>query len=68
MTREIYMKPISVSIPDAVKLTGLGRSTIYEAMKSGQLPRRKLGSRSLILVSDLEAFVAALPVAAKDRA
>jgi hypothetical protein len=52
--------PISVTIPDAVKLTGIPRSSLYQAMKKG-LPARKSGRRTLFLVADLEAYLASLP-------
>lgn len=51
---------IAVSIPEAVRATGLSRSRIYEALKSG-LPARKAGRRTLIMVADLETFMANLP-------
>ena len=52
--------PLAVTIPDAVKATGLSRTSIYEAMKQG-LPARKAGRRTLIMVADLEAYLASLP-------
>jgi excisionase family DNA binding protein len=55
------MNKISYSIPEAVRITSLGRSTIYEAMKNGQLKARKCGKRTVILECDLSAFLKALP-------
>ena len=52
--------PIAVTIPDAVKATGLSRSRLYEALKRG-LPARKAGRRTLLMVADLEAYLADLP-------
>ena len=52
--------PIAVTIPDAVKLSGCSRTALYEAMKKG-LPARKAGRRTLIMMADLEAFLASLP-------
>lgn len=51
---------IAVSIPEAVKATGLSRSRLYEALKN-ELPARKAGRRTLILYADLEAFMENLP-------
>lgn len=53
--------PIAVTIPDAVKATGISRSSLYEAMKRGDLTARKAGRRTLIRVSDLEDYLASLP-------
>ena len=55
------MTLISLSILDAARATGLGRSTISAAVASGSLPARKLGARVLITEEALRAFVAALP-------
>lgn len=55
------MQTIAVSIPDAVKATGLSRSAIYEALRRGDLTARKAGRRTLIACSDLQAFLDALP-------
>jgi excisionase family DNA binding protein len=53
--------PIAVTIPDAVKATGMSRSALYEALKRGDLTARKAGRRTLISFSDLEAYLASLP-------
>lgn len=53
--------PIAVTIPDAVKATGMSRSALYEAMKRGDLIARKAGRRTLISFADLEAYLASLP-------
>lgn len=53
--------PIAVTIPDAVKATGISRSALYEAMKRGDLIARKAGRRTLISFADLEAYIASLP-------
>ncbi|CAN5126356.1 hypothetical protein BH11PSE5_BH11PSE5_18330 [soil metagenome] len=53
--------PIAVTIPDAVKATGMSRTSIYEALKRGDLSARKAGRRTLISFADLEAYLANLP-------
>lgn len=55
------MEPIALQIPDAVKVSGLGRSSIYKAIQEGKLPTRKAGKRTLILADDLRKFIDALP-------
>lgn len=54
------MVPLALTIPEAVRASGLPRSSLYEAMKRG-LPARKSGRRTLILVADLQAYLASLP-------
>lgn len=52
---------LAYSINDIVKITGLGRTTIYKAIKAGSLQSRKLGMRTLVLSSDLDKFLHSLP-------
>lgn len=52
------LEPISVRIPEAVRLTGLSRSRLYELMKSGDIEFAKVGSSTLILVDSLRRFIA----------
>jgi excisionase family DNA binding protein len=44
-------------------VSGLGRSTVYELIKSGSLVARKAGKRTLILAEDGERFLRSLPAA-----
>lgn len=53
--------PIAVTIPEAVRLSGTSRTSIYEALKRGDLSARKAGRRTLISFSDLETYLASLP-------
>ncbi|MFZ1775192.1 MAG: helix-turn-helix domain-containing protein [Rhizobiaceae bacterium] len=53
--------PITVTIPDAVKATGMSRTAIYGALKRGDLTARKAKRRTLIAFADLEAYIANLP-------
>ncbi|HEV2898014.1 MAG TPA: helix-turn-helix domain-containing protein [Pseudaminobacter sp.] len=57
------MTKIAVTIPEAVEITGIGRSSLYALFKAGSLTRRKSGKRSLILVEELERYMKSLPVA-----
>ena len=67
MTAKPALEPISVKIPEAVRLTGLSRSRIYELMKSGDIEFAKVGSSTLILVESLRAFVGAHRSSSPDR-
>lgn len=49
--------PISLRIPEAVRLTGLSRSRIYELIKSGEIDYAKVGNSTLILMDSLRAFI-----------
>ena len=54
-------EPIAVAISEAVRLCGIGRSSIYEAIRRGDLPIRKAGRRTLLLMEDLRRWLAGLP-------
>lgn len=41
-------EPISVRVSTAVKLTGIGRSTLYELIKSGEIETVKIGRSTFI--------------------
>jgi excisionase family DNA binding protein len=53
--------PITLTIPDAVKASGISRSALYLALNRKELPARKAGRRTLIALADLEAYLAGLP-------
>jgi excisionase family DNA binding protein len=42
------VEPISVRISTAVRLTGIGRSTLYELIASGQIETVKIGRSTFI--------------------
>ena len=50
------MDPILVSIPDAGKALGIGRSKIYELLNSGDLQTVTIGRRRLVCVESVKAF------------
>lgn len=51
------IEPISIKIIEAVRLTGISRSRIYELMRSGDIEFVKVGSSTLILVESLREFI-----------
>ena len=54
------IKTLTVTIPQTCELTGLGRSTIYRLFENGKLQRLKAGTRTLIKMDDLEAYIESL--------
>lgn len=55
---------LAATIDKSTEITGLSRSAIYRAARQGRLTIRKNGTRSLILVSELQAFLESLPASA----
>ena len=56
---------IAHSIDGACEAAGVGRTSIYEAIRAGALKARKLGRRTIILDEDLRAWLASLPLASE---
>jgi excisionase family DNA binding protein len=52
---------LALSIGEACARSGIGRTTIYEMINTGQLLARKRGRRTLILADDLRRCLEALP-------
>ena len=52
---------IAYSINETARRASVGRDAIYAAIKKGDLRAVKLGKRSLVLDSDLRAYLASLP-------
>ncbi len=55
------LSPFAVSIDDACKLAGVGRSLIYKSIAAGNLQTRKAGRRTLIEVAALQSWLSSLP-------
>jgi excisionase family DNA binding protein len=53
--------PIALTIPDAVRASGMSRTALYDALKRGDITAKKAGRRTLINFADLAAYLATLP-------
>jgi excisionase family DNA binding protein len=52
---------LAYSIAEACTRSGIGRTAIYDMIKTGQLTARKRGRRTLILADDLRRCLQSLP-------
>lgn len=57
------VQSVLLSVGEAARFLGIGRSTVYGLLSDGDLTGVKIGSRTLIRRSDAEALVERLPVA-----
>jgi excisionase family DNA binding protein len=55
------LEAIGLSILEAARTAGIGRSSVYEAIASGALKAQKMGRRTIILDTDLRAWLSSLP-------
>lgn len=53
--------PVTVTVPEAIRLSGLSRSGLYRLAASGDLALVKSGSRSLVRMDSLRAYLTKLP-------
>lgn len=53
---------LAVSVDEAARRADSCRDKIYGAINAGKLRARKDGRRTIVLVSDLEAYLKELPV------
>jgi len=51
-------RAITVTIPQACELTGLGRSTIYLLIDDGELERIKVRERALVTMDSIKRLLA----------
>ncbi|MBF9150386.1 helix-turn-helix domain-containing protein [Novosphingobium jiangmenense] len=51
-------EPLAVRIPDAVRMTGIGRSKLYQLIASGELETVKIGRCTLITLDALKGLLA----------
>jgi excisionase family DNA binding protein len=52
---------LAYSIAEAAEAAGTGKTALYEALASGELPAHKRGRRTLILAADLRSWLEKLP-------
>jgi excisionase family DNA binding protein len=57
------MEKALYTIEQSMAYSGLGKTSIYDALASGRLRGRKFGRRTLIEAESLRALVASLPTA-----
>lgn len=50
-------RPLTVSIRDACRMTGIGRSKLYELIGGGEIETIKIGTITLVPVAALEDFL-----------
>ncbi|ACB79510.1 helix-turn-helix domain-containing protein [Methylorubrum populi] len=60
--RGLVIVPLAYRIEDAAAAIGISRSTLFEYIKDGRIPSRKIGASTVIRHRDLEGFLDAAPL------
>jgi hypothetical protein len=51
------LEPMTVRIPTATKLTGIGRSKLYQMIGTGEIETIKVGACALIILASLRRLI-----------
>ena len=51
------MTPITISIAEACRLAGIGKTSLYELLNAGKIEAVRVGRRRLIKFASLEALL-----------
>jgi excisionase family DNA binding protein len=54
----------ALSVEQAAKAAGVGRTLLFEEIRKGRITARKVGRRTIITTDDLDAWLKSLPVKA----
>jgi excisionase family DNA binding protein len=53
----VFRRPLTVRVREACRLTGIGRSKLYELIAAGEIEVIKVGAITLVPVSSLTSFL-----------
>jgi excisionase family DNA binding protein len=53
----VFSRPLAVRIREACRLTGIGRSKLYELIAAGEIEIVKVGTISLVPMASLTSFL-----------
>jgi excisionase family DNA binding protein len=67
MSELAVTEPLTVTLQEARRLTGLGSTTLYRLIREGKLQTLKVGTRTLIVYSSIKLLIEdAVPLAGGD--
>ncbi|MGC2409400.1 MAG: hypothetical protein WA441_05255 [Methyloceanibacter sp.] len=55
MTDTSTVEPVTVTVPVALRISGLGRTKFYELLANGEIESVRVGTRRLIVFASLKA-------------
>lgn len=54
MTEAIPIDPVTVTVPVALRISGLGRTKFYELLAKGEIHSVRVGTRRLVVFASLK--------------
>ena len=54
-------QPVANTVADVLRRVGISRTKFYQEINAGRLKARKIGSKTVVLEVDLQAYLDALP-------
>jgi excisionase family DNA binding protein len=57
----VVWEPLVVSVKDAIRISCMSRTYLYELIGNGSIASRKIGKKRLLIYSSLKAFLTAQP-------
>ena len=51
------LDPVTITVPMALRVSGLGRTKLYELLTNGEIQSVRVGSRRLIVFASLKALL-----------
>ena len=55
------IEPLAYTLPDFLKLAGIGRTKFYDEVNVGRIRAKKNGARTIVLACDAKAYLENLP-------
>ena len=55
MREDLVIEPVTVTVPAALRYSGLGRTKLYEMLGNGEIESVLIGTRRLIVFASLKA-------------
>ena len=55
MTDAITIEPVTVTVPVALRISGLGRTKFYQLLADGEIQSVRIGTRRLVVFASLRA-------------
>jgi excisionase family DNA binding protein len=55
-------RPVANTVAEVLRRVGISRTKFYQEINAGRLKARKIGSKTVVLEADLQAYLDGLPV------